>query len=162
MSELFDSNMSIKDVFTITMQIEKTSEHLYRQMAGQLQNKEHRQIFESLAEEEGKHARIIEDRMRNLASLIGSASVPAHLAQLARYLKDEIFDKEIISRKVINIHNVSDIYEFGISFELDQVLFYNEIKDAVRAEHRGFIDELIADERRHFLRLLKLKQIHQV
>ena len=47
---------------------------------------------------------------------------------------------------------------FAIRREIDSINYYNEIKSFVPEEQRNLVEEIIEEERRHFLKLSEFKK----
>ena len=47
--------------------------------------------------------------------------------------------------------------EYALGAERDSILFYTEMKRAVSADDQNIIDEIVEEERRHFLKVATLE-----
>lgn len=64
--EIDQPNLSYQDALVVGMKLEQTSEKLYRSLAASAQDPEIKQIFDYLAEEEGKHKFNFESKFDDL------------------------------------------------------------------------------------------------
>ena len=160
--KLFDLTTGLKlikveDVFKFAMWMEKKSEAIYAHLSNAVKNPRMQELFSFLSQEEAKHFIIYEEKYYNVQHIIAHDNVPSDLKGLMVYMKDKVFTQDALGKRLKTIKDVETVYEFGISMELDQMLFFQEIRGMIREAEVAFIDEMINEERKHFNRLMFMK-----
>ncbi len=89
---------------------------------------------------------------------IMTRSAPGTLAAITKYTQGKVFDDTVLKQKLKNLSDLDSIFEFAMGIELDSILLYQELKEAVSPNQKSIIDDFIDQERFHFLRILQLKQ----
>ena len=72
--------------------------------------------------------------------------------------EDLIFTEASLQKAVERIKDTRSACEFGIRRELDSILYYQEIKSFTPEEEKDIIDDIIKEERSHFLKLTEVKR----
>ena len=156
MSKFFD----IQEMLEFAIRIEENGEYFYKQMAAKIQDNSIKEMFNMLAAEEIKHRKIFENMLSSLYKYIPSESyLGEYFNYLRSYANDYIFteDKkpEIVVKK---INSAKEALDFAIGIELDSVLYYLEMKNLVSKEQINLVDNIIEEERKHYLKLSQLKK----
>ncbi|MGB7055478.1 MAG: hypothetical protein WBE28_09185, partial [bacterium] len=66
-----------------------------------------------------------------------------------------IFTPKRMEQEMSKIKDASSALRFAIDRELDSILYYQEVKNLIPQNQRGLIDNIIEEERRHFVKLTK-------
>ena len=69
-----------------------------------------------------------------------------------------IFSQEAFEKKLNEIQDAAAALEFAIGVEWDSIHYYQELKGMVPERSRAQLNELIGEERKHFVKLVKLKK----
>jgi rubrerythrin len=72
-----------------------------------------------------------------------------------------IFTKEVMDKELAKIKDTVAALDFAIKRELDSILYYHEIKRFVSAAQHATLDQIIAEERKHFSMLSEIKKRYQ-
>lgn len=157
--QLKNINLSIKEVLEFCIKFEEITYNLYSGISRIINDPQMKEIFLAISEEEIKHRETFTKMLHETGNeIFGQKTLPEHIEFLLGLLNSTIFSKEMLKEKMIRIRSVESSFEFLISVELDQVLLYNEIRDQVADKHKYLVDEIISEERRHFVRVMQLKQ----
>ena len=152
------NKVTVKEVYLFALDIEKKSELLYIMISNIVKKQDMISLFLFFAEEEKKHFLTFQRMLGDIGHLVEKESVSENTGTMLLYMKSKVFSKEELAEKLKNMKDIDSIYEFAISMELEQILFYNEIRESVHFKQQGFIDDIIDEERRHFLRILQMRQ----
>ena len=147
------------EVFQIAVRIEENGEKFYREMAKKLDDPEVVSLFSYLADEEISHREFYETLLAQTESVEPEEDYPGeYFNYLYSYADGIIFSQEYFEKKLEEIASAEGALEFAIGVEWDSIHFYQELKGLVPAHHRDRLDKLIAEERRHFVRLTKIRK----
>ena len=147
------------EVFDFAVRIEENGERFYRSFAGRFSEPVQEEMFNFLAAEEKKHRETFQKLSSGTKRETQKPGYPdEYLTYLEAYADTLIFTESSLKKEIEKIKDVKSACEFGIRRELDSILFYQEIKDFVPANERDEIDSIIAEERRHFIKLTEMKQ----
>lgn len=155
MSVIFSANETIQ----LAMKIEENGEAFYRGMAKKLNEKEMAALFTDLANEEVKHRDIFQKMIPNVENYEPPESFPGeYYSYLKAYANEHIFTKENTAEVAMNkINSFSEALKFAMDREIDSILYYFEAKNLVPQTQRAALDLIIQEERKHYLRLLRIK-----
>jgi len=159
MGLLFNPN----EVFQIAVRIEENGERFYRKMAEKLDDEaDVRRLFLYLADEEIKHREYYGELLADTEAVEPEESYPGeYFNYLNSYVGGIIFSQEVFEKKVEAINDAAGALDFAIAAEWDSIHFYQELQGLVPPERRDQLKEIIAEERRHFVKLSKLKRERQ-
>jgi rubrerythrin len=117
------------------------------------------EVFAFLADEEIKHRRFYEGVLGKSEPFEPEESYPGeYFDYLRSYASGVIFSQEAFEKKLGEIKDAVEALDFAIGVEWDSIHFYQELKGLVPENRRGQLDEVIAEERRHFVKLTKLRE----
>ena len=159
MGFMFDPN----EVFQIAVRIEENGERFYRKMAEKLDDEaDVRRLFLFLADEEIKHRNYYSELLAAAGSVEPEESYPGeYFAYLNTYANGIIFSQEAFDRKIDEIDTAEAALDFAIGAEWDSIHFYQELQGLVPESRRNQLQEIIAEERRHFVKLSKMRKERQ-
>lgn len=153
------SLLSAGEVFQFAVKIEENGERFYRTFADKLKGDREKQLFGFLADEEKKHKDTFNTMLNRAESFTPPTSYPdEYFAYLQAYADNLIFTADSLEKEVERIHSAKEACDFGIRRELDSILYYQEIKTFVPDKEKEKIDQIIAEERKHFLKFSQLKK----
>lgn len=148
---------SIREVIGQAVQTEKLGYQFYTTMAEKFkkENEGLNKLFTTLAEKELTHEKTFSD----LLEVIGDTE-PEGWEDISQYMRaiaeSEFFlgkNKSLPSME--GIKNVEGAINFAIGFEKETLLYFLEIKDAVK--EKEIVDEIINEERSHIRWLTTFK-----
>ncbi len=153
------SLLSASEVFQFAIRIEENGEKFYRTFAQNLQRNLEKEMFNFLADEEAKHIKIFENMLNEFEKYKPTISYPdEYFEYLRAYTDNIIFTKDALEKEVSKIKDAKTACDFGIRRELDSILYYQDIKSLVPKKKSHLIDNIISEERRHFLKLTQMKK----
>jgi rubrerythrin len=148
------------EVIQFAIRIEENGEAFYRQMAEKIKTKDIKDLFNRLANEEVSHRDIFQHMVSKIEQYEPMETYPGeYFAYLRAYADGHVFTKEkkgqLMARK---IKTAKEALEFAIRAEIDSILYYMEAKNLVPEDQKGIIDKVIEEERKHYLKLVKMKE----
>ncbi len=147
------------EVLQFAIRIEENGERFYREMARISSEDKLKKIFEILADEEVSHRETFEKMLAGVESYQPPESYPGeYFAYLRAYAEGVIFSPEVQEEARNALNDINSALNFAIRRELDSVLYYQEIKRLVPERERETIENIIEEERKHFLRLKEVKK----
>jgi rubrerythrin len=156
MGFMFDPN----EIFQIAVRIEENGEGFYRRMAEKFDDEaDIRRLFLFLADEEIKHRDYYRELLESAGEVEPEEAYPGeYFDYLNSYANGVIFSQEAFEKKVAEIDTVEDALDFAIAAEWDAIHFYQEMQGLVSAGRRSQLEAIIAEERRHFVKLSQIRK----
>lgn len=151
----------VDEVFGLAIRIEENGEKFYRHAAVVTEDETARYLFNHLADEELKHKEVFKDmisRMKVECKDRPESYPGEYMDYLRNYLDDNIVFNKKAESEFAQIRDTIDAVNFAIDRETDSILYYSEIKQLVPQSGHALVDEIIAEERRHFLKLAEFKK----
>ncbi len=147
------------EVFEIAIKIEENGEKFYRYAADLAEERNSKEMFTFLAGEEVKHKKTFEAMLSGVEDYQPSESYPGeYFAYLRAYAEGLIFTPEKLQSELAEVKTVEDAIDFAIQREIESILYYIEAKNLVPGNQKDKIDEIINEERRHYLKLVGAKK----
>lgn len=146
------------EVFQLAVRIEENGERFYRQMSEKFGDPELKKLFVFLADEEIGHRKIYEKILSSIELQKPRESFPGeYFAYLRSYADNIIFSQKEYDKKIGEISDARAAIDFAIGAELSSILYYQEIKKIVPENRYEKIEQIIDEERKHFVQLSNLK-----
>jgi len=149
------------DVANFAIRIEENGEKFYRYAATISEDEETRYLFNFLADEEIKHKNFFQSVLSRMDA-VGGFNFETYQGEYMQYVQDYLDRKVIFNinaeKEFSEIKDVLSAVNFAIDRESDSILYYSEIKNLVPQAHHSKIDQIIEEERRHFLKLSNFRK----
>ncbi|MDH5720440.1 MAG: ferritin family protein [Spirochaetia bacterium] len=154
------STYSADEIFQFAIRIEENGRKFYLEMAEKFKSNEKiHALFQELSKQEVEHAIAFETILKSFQDYFSSGSYPEeYFTYLRAYANNSIFSEEILKEEKAKISDLKSAFDFAIRRELESISYYNELKNLVSPEDKDKIEQIIEEERKHFLRLNKQKQ----
>lgn len=152
---VFDAN----DVVAVAIRIEENGEAFYRHAAAAVRNEEIKVLFARLAEDEVRHREIFA-RLRDAREPVPPPEVydGEYVATLQSYVDHAlVFKTTEIEAQLAGIRDEAAALDFAIRRELDSILYYREIAELLHPDRQSALEDIVAEERRHYLTLTELR-----
>ncbi len=148
---------NLSEVYQFAIKIEENGEKFYRGIAGKTKDREVKDLFTFLADEEVRHKKVFEELLSKIEKYEPPEIYPGeYFAYLKAYAEELIFPKSV--EKELEKEDVIEAINFGIRRELDSIMYYLEIKGFVPETQHSQLDKIIEQERSHFVKLSNLKK----
>ncbi len=158
---IFDVN----EVFQFAVRIEENGEKFYRHAAVITEDETARYLFNHLADEEIKHKDIFKgmaarmDMTQKWEAQDPPEEYPGeYMEYLRNYLDNNVVFNSKAESEFKDIQDTMAAINFAIDRETDSILYYSEIKQLFPKSGHAVVDKIIAEERRHFIRLSEFKK----
>ncbi len=147
------------EILKVAIQIEKNGLAFYKAVKEKSRVLTVSEVFSFLAQEEEKHIKTFEGLLETAGDYQPAQSYPGEYElYLDAIAGENVFKKEAdLKRLSQQISSDLQAIELGIGFEKDSIIFYNEMKNFVPQEDLAAIEEVIAEEKEHLLKLFELK-----
>jgi rubrerythrin len=157
---------SALEIIDIAVRIEENGEIFYRELAKTMEPGHVKDLFLFLADEDVRHRNLFAGLMSSIKNLEISMDAPhqeypgEYFAYLNAFADDHIFTKQDTGyRAAGRLRTGDDALSFALQIELDSVLFYIEMKQLIHASQWPIVDQIINEERGHYLRLSDLRKV---
>jgi rubrerythrin len=143
------------EVFEIAVRLEENGEAFYNAAAERATTADVKSLFRDLAVQEQYHRRAFEGMASGKLDL---TFTPEQWEQFQAYadalLRNEFFDRPGSALdRVADAGDQREVLQAALGFEKETLLFYHEIKDAVRGADQEAISRIVREEKQHILRL---------
>ncbi len=150
---------SAGEVYQFAIRIEEDGEHYYHEIAKKLKDKEAKALFNWLAEQEMRHKSVFEKMLEGIEKYEPSESYPEeYFEYLKAYADNIIFNKEKLKDEAKKVSDIPSAAQFGMRREIESIQYYSDIRGIVPPKDRLAIDRIISEERKHFLKLVGIKE----
>ncbi len=154
--KIFDA----RDVIQFALRIEEDGEVFYRKAALAAEDKDVRDLFNFLADEEIQHKALFREMFSKMEAL---QPAEAYDGEYASYLSDYIdgkavFTKETQQELTSDTKDITSSLTFAMQREADSILYYHEAKRFTGEKYYNIIDKIITEERKHFSKLSELRK----
>ena len=141
-----------QEIYQFAMRIEENGEKFYRGAAQALGDRETKDLFNHLADEEVKHKKLFESMLSKLENLqLYERYSGEYLEYLRAYVDDKIvFNKGDVDRELGEVKDARSAIEFAMRREMEAILYFLEMKNLVSKGQQNSIEKIVEEERRHF------------
>ena len=144
------------DIIEMAMEVEKSGEIFYREVAKKATSSQVRELFEELAEQEKYHYAAFKKMSGSVWEQTPSAE--GEWDQYVMYLQATIqssffegSDKALSLAEQVN--NEQEALEMALGFEKETLLFFYDLRDKVSDSDKPVVERIINEERAHMRRL---------
>jgi len=151
---------SINEVVEIGIQIEDNGRLFYDRLAEKIVNLKAKEVFDFLAREEEKHQEYFQSLLTKVESYQPQEAYPGeYMAYLRALSAHHVFIGEAVGGKLADqTKNDSEALAIGIQAEQESILFFQGMKKVIMPAEHGILDEIIAQEEGHLIKLTDLQQ----
>jgi len=149
------------DIVEVAIRIEENGVQFYKFAEQIAKQEDARKLFARLAEEEKAHKKIFEGILAKIEKYNPPERYTGEYADYMRSYVDNnlIFTKEVMEQELAKVTDTIAAFNFAIRRELDSILYYHEVKNLVPAAQHETIEQIIAEERKHFSCLTEMKNV---
>ena len=119
-----------------------------------------RELFEDLARQEGDHRHFFENLAHKVQDDAISDLPEDYFLYLRAFADNAVFTDKGLERAVSVISDIEGALDFCMKRESDAVSYYTELKMLVLEEERASIDDVIREEKKHYMQLNNLKKTY--
>jgi rubrerythrin len=139
----------------IAIRLEETGAAFYEGAAETATSPGITALFHDLAEQEVRHRRAFQAMGRDVVELALSPDQWADFqAYVGALLQQNLFDQPHVAlSRAIGVVEEGEALRAALGFEKETLLFYYELREALRGEGQLVLDDIIQEEKRHIRRL---------
>ena len=148
------------DIVEVAIRIEENGVNFYKFAEQIVKQAEAKKLFAQLAEAEVAHKKTFEKIFANMEKNSPTESYEGEYGAYLRSYVDNniIFTKEVMDKELSKVKDTISALDFAIKRELDSILYYHEIKKLLPATQYEVIEQIIEEERKHFMALTEMKK----
>ena len=152
---------SPSEILETAKELERRGIDFYCQLAQLTSSPSAREVFSFLGEEEKKHLDFFTNLQKELDEgvEIVFSTTDESINYLGAIVESGVLDQVL---KGMNLTpagiKMEDALEVGIEIEKESILFYQGLIPMVSPEKREWLDKVIKEEKKHFLRLQSMKR----
>ena len=148
---------SAAEMLDIAIQLEQNGQIYYLEAAKRAVDEDAQHLLELLAHEEQRHEQIFRDMRPAEKEHRPAEEYPGQKSEYVQALLEEkLIPSQEILDKVLALGSDQEILDFALGFEKDTILFYYEMRHLLGEAQHPIMGEIIAQEKTHVERLLRL------
>jgi len=152
--EGFNLNFDASEVYQFAIGIEENGEAFYRKIAKEVDDEDVKKFFNKLADDELNHKKRFESMLSMFKDYKPLDIYPEeYFSYLRAHIKGDIFPSEISKETLKEVKNLINAVNYSMERELDSIFYYTDIKDVIHDDQKNLIDDIISEEKKHFLKL---------
>ncbi|MCS7241649.1 MAG: ferritin family protein [Candidatus Caldatribacterium sp.] len=148
---------SPKEVLTMAAELERRGIAFYEGLERKTQKQEGKKIFQFLADEEKRHLEIFSDLLGKVPEVFLDTDEEAS-RYLGAMVESGVLRRVLQGEVDVERLGISEALDIGIQVEKESILFYQGFLPFVVEEKRQWVETIIAEEKRHLVRLSTLKE----
>ena len=154
-----EASYTPQDLLELAIGIEESGRRVYEHFEGAAKDEGLKGVWRLLKDQEADHRRTFERLRRDagpgLKAEDSSAQATPYLRAIA---SSALFSEARLARMVLEgIDSDLDALQVAIAVEKDSVFFYITIKDHLIGDQGRVLEEIIAEEKLHLVRLVELR-----
>jgi len=150
---------SISEIVDLGIEKEKKRKDFYGLCAEKFNDKSVKELFIKLRDWEDEHIRKFTEIRASVKELRETENYEGELnSYMQALLDDKLYNDVSPGKFSANVKAPLDAILYGIGFEKDAIIFFNEIMDYTVDARKGIIKELIEEEKQHIVYLSLLKE----
>lgn len=150
---------SMSEIVDLGIEKEKKRRDFYGMCAEEFDHKEMKDLFTKLRDWEETHIKKfsgIRDSIKELRETEGyEGEMNSYMQAL---LDDKLYNDVSPAKFSANVKTPLDAISYGIGFEKDSIIFFNEIMNYTVDARKEIVKELIKEEKQHIVYLALLKE----
>ena len=146
------------EVIDMGIEKEKKRRDFYGYAAEKFKSKDMKDLFSRLRDWEETHIRKFTDIRNTVGESEAAESYEGELAVYVKATVDDILYKQVSPAWFgANVKTEIEAIRYGMGFEKDAILFFNELLGHMSPNHEEKVRELINEEKKHLIYLTELK-----
>jgi rubrerythrin len=147
------------EVIDMGIEKEKKRRDFYGYVAVKFKEEDMAELFSRLRDWEDAHIKKFSEIRTTLEESETTESYPGELAIYIKTVVDDILYHQISAEWFSeNVHSPLAAIEYGIGFEKDAILFFDELLKYMNPYHKEKVRELIDEEKKHLIYLNELRK----
>lgn len=151
--------LKANDIVDLAMQVELNGEAYYRAVAKKATAAKVKALFEDLADQEVMHYKVFSKLAQSVkeSPMMTDEEWEEYIKYLNVTVQSAFFEGQ--DKALAEAEEVGDEKEAirkALGFEKETLLFFYDLRDAVPAAHREFVEKVADEEKKHIRRLAKM------
>ena len=148
-----------REILDAVIRIEQNGRIFYEKVAESQNEKEVRDLFSFLSDQESKHILECREFGKGLAPIPDDMEREDFGLYLDNLTAENVFKEDGSGEKqALEVKTEIEAVELGIRFEKEALLLLHEFRTLVRSKESDFIDKMIQWERGHLVKLVRMKR----
>ncbi|OHD19883.1 MAG: hypothetical protein A2086_02675 [Spirochaetes bacterium GWD1_27_9] len=152
---------SPSEIYQFAVKIEENGKIAYEYFEKKFSDPKLKKIFNFLASEEVKHKETFEKILTKIEDYSSGYYDDQYFLYIRAFADNVIFTKEKFEKEIDKITDALSALDFAMKKELDTINYYYALKAFVKEDKQNLIDDIIKQERNHFLTLSKIKENYE-
>ena len=153
------SLLNVNELVQFAVRIEENGEKFYREWAQRAGDPERKSFFNKLADDEIKHKQLYAKMLGDVKSFEPDIDTyEEYMAYLKMFSDGVLFNEEKNREQMKAVKTVGQALDFAAQQELDSILFYLELRSFVPKDQETIVNEVVKEERRHYIDLLNARK----
>ncbi|PIW67766.1 MAG: hypothetical protein COW10_04505 [Candidatus Omnitrophica bacterium CG12_big_fil_rev_8_21_14_0_65_42_8] len=150
---------NISEIADLGIEKEKKRRDFYGLTAERFSDKSMKELFTKLRDWEGAHIKKFTEIRGSIKDIREIEGYEGELNSYMRALLDDKLYNDVSPAKFsANVKTALDAISYGIGFEKDSIIFFNEIMNYTVDARKDVIKKLIEEEKQHIVYLVRLKE----
>ena len=150
-------NMS--EIVDLGIEKEKKRRDFYGLVAERFSDKNMKELFTKLRDWEDAHIKKFTEIRGSIKDIRETENYEGELnSYMQALLDDKLYDDVSPAKFSVNVKTPLDAISYGIGFEKDAIIFFNEIMDYTVDARKDVIKKLIEEEKQHIVYLSALRK----
>ncbi len=146
------------EILEMGIEKEKKRRDFYGQVAQAFSEAKMKELFSRLKDWEEEHVRKIEQLKKNVDESQPTQNYPGQMKDYIQAMIEDKLYKEVSPEQFSeNVRTPQDAIRYGIGFEKDAILFFNEVLPLMKSPNKKAIQAVIDEEKQHIVYLSKLQ-----
>jgi len=151
--------LSISEIVELGIEKEKKRRDFYGLCAEKFNDKNIKELFVKLRDWEEEHIRKFTEMRSSIKEPRETESYEGELNSYMQALLDDKLYNDVSPEKFsANVKAPLDAVSYGIGFEKDAIIFFDEISRYTVDARKDIVRELIEEEKRHIVYLARLRE----
>ena len=151
--------LKANDIVDLAMQVELNGEAYYRAVAKKAKTAQVKALFEDLADQEVMHYKVFSKLSQSVkeSPIMTDEEWDEYMKYLEATVQSSFFegpDKALAAAE--DVGDEKEAIRKAMGFEKETLLFFYDLRDAVPAAHREFVEKVADEEKKHIRRLAKM------
>ena len=146
------------EIIDMGIEKEKKRRDFYGRVAKEFKEEDLKKLFGSLRDWEEEHVKKFTEIRDNIA---GEEIAESYQGEFTAYIRslvdDKLYDQVSASSFAKNVRTPLDAIQWGISFEKDAILFFNELTEYMPSHNKDKVQLLVNEEKKHIIYLSELR-----
>ncbi|MFW6389547.1 MAG: ferritin family protein [Halanaerobiales bacterium] len=152
---MLNNSFNAVEVLEMAKDIEERGYDFYQSQAKISNDDELKQLFLKLAEDEQDHYQRFNNLIKNVDKVTREDAEYVYEPEVSAYLEALVEFSIFPDSSEMNIENVKDALRMAIYAEKDSILFYQEMLKNNQGETADVVKQLIKEEKKHLLELIR-------